>query len=89
MALITEEVYLSTTTPTQLVSSALVARHVYLHVVNDGLFLGSANDNTHGAKMLPGDALTFTLAAGDALWAWASSGNAGPVDYIISTALGL
>lgn len=89
MTLITDEVYLNSTTPVQLVTSALVARHVYINVVNDGLFLGSANDNSKGAKMLPGNALTFNLAAGDSLWAWASSGNAGPVDYIISTSLGL
>lgn len=87
MALVTEEISLSNDTPVQILSSSLVARHV--EVMGSGTYLGAANNNSHGFHLFDYRTLLFTLAAGDSLWAWADAGNAGVIQLLASTALGL
>lgn len=87
MALVTDEIELSGNSPVQILSSSLVARHV--EIAGSGAYLGSANNNAHGYHMFDYRTTSFTLAAGDSLWAWADSLGTGVIQILASTALGL
>lgn len=87
MTLVLKEVEVTGTTPVQILSSSLVARH--LHVMGAGAYLGPSNSNAEGFHLFDYRTLPFTLAAGDALWAWADTTGSGVVQLLASTALGL
>lgn len=87
MALVLKEVVVTDDTPVQILSSALVARHI--HILGSGAYVGSSNSNTDGFHLFDYRTVPFTLAAGDALWAWADTLGSGVVQLLASTALGL
>ena len=87
MALVTKEFAITSATPVKILPSALFQRQIYIETTA-GIIIGSSSAGSpDGIRMANGGVLTFALASGDELWAWADTGSTGTVQILSSSAL--